>query len=289
MVVTGDIFACESRDRPFVEVFRRSAEAAGWRLALLRPAPAPPADFAALAAAYRHLSPNSPGFELAAIRRYFEIRDAVRGRDPAAPFIVADSDVLVLGPPADLPAALEGARGGLAGSIGTTAGQPETDISGHFALWTAPLLEAFCAFALAAYAGGADRLADIHAARVAAGNPRAAISDMTLIYLFVTDNSLPFVNTNRLFGDAYLDHNIFMTDCADARFVVRLGHKQFDFADSRTRLVTEEGRRVRPLTLHFVGRTKNFMPAVARRQPALIAAHAAYILAGRTVRGLLAR
>lgn len=286
MVITSDIFACESRDRPFVEVFRRSAARAGYALTLLRPAPTPPADFAALARAYRHLSPNAASFELAAIRRYFEIRDAVRGRDPFAPFIVADSDVLVLGRPADLPAELEAARGGVAGSIGTTDGQPETDISGHFALWTAPLLGAFCAFACAAYAAGAERLAAIHAARIAAGNPRAAISDMTLIYLFVTDNGLPFVNTNRLFGNTYLDHNIFMSDCADARFRTRLGHKVFNFAGGRTALTTCEGEQVTPLTLHFVGRTKNFMPAVERREPALIALHSAYILAGRTLRRL---
>lgn len=288
-MVARQIWCCEDRSGPFIEVFRRSATAAGYDLRLFAP-DAPPADFTALADNYRHLSPNTATFELAVFRRYFEVRDrlAALGQTGAQRFIIADSDLLVRAGPHDLPAELTGTDA-LAGSIGTTAGVAETDISPHFSIWSYDQLAAFCAFVGGVYARQPDRLVAIHAARIAAGNRRAAISDMTLLHLWVSEQRVPFVDSNRVFGDLYLDHNITMADCANARFARAFGRKALAFANGGVTLRTTGGAKVRPAILHFVGRSKSYAAAVETGDAAAVAARSLYITAGRQARRWLVR
>lgn len=280
------LWCCEDRRGNFVEVFQRSAVAQGFDLRLFAPRGSLPADFAALIRTYRHLSPNPAPFELAVFRRWFEVRDALAGSAPAR-FVVADSDLLLLAPPAAHAEWRE--TEGLVGSRGVTDEVTETDISPHFSFWTIELLRDFCAFIVRTYAEGAERLAAIHAARTAAREPHVSISDMTLLALWVADHGITFTETNRLRGDRYLDHNIGMASCADARFVCRHGRKAIDMRGSGLTLRTVAGDTVRPLLLHFVGRNKALMLAVEARRGARLAVQSAALAGARAVAQRLRR
>ena len=281
MTAALQLWCCEDRRGAFVEVFRRSAAATGYDLRLFAPRLQPPADFVRLTRSYRHLSPNSAAFELAVFRRYFEVRDALAGTAPGR-FVIADSDLLLL-EPADALAEWRDADG-LVGSRGVTDGVAETDISPHFSFWTTGLLAAFCAFVVRLYERDAEQLAIIHAARVAARQPLVSISDMTLLGLWTAAEGIPVHDSNRLRGDGYLDHNIGMAACADARFKRRFGRKALDFAGGRVTLRTTAGTRVRPVLLHFVGRNKRLMPAVEARSAARVAVQSAALAGARSLR-----
>ena len=281
------MWSCEDRTAPFVDVFRRTAIDAGYDLTLIAPG-VPPPGFAELARHYVHMSPNPAGFELASFRRWFEIAARVA---PGDRFVLADSDLVVQTRFADLPAALTDFDG-LVASVGVEHGQPETGIVGGFSLWSGRLLHDFCAFMVAEYAGGTDRLAALYAAG-RAQNPLASVSDMLLLYLWQRDCNVPFLDSNRLFADAsgrqhYIDHNIFMADAHGARFAMSLGHKALRFETVGVRLRTVGGEPVIPAVLHLVGRGKLLAADIAARRPLGVAATSAYILAGRRARRAIA-
>lgn len=278
------MWSCEDRDAPFVGVFRRTATRAGYDVRILHPA-AEPAGFTELKRHYRHLSPNAERFELASFRRWFEIAANVT---PTDRFVLADSDLVVQDGFSALPAELRETTA-LVGSIGSTDDVLEDGINGGFSIWTGATLHAFCDYMVALYASDFDRLARIHAAKTAAGNPRASISDMTLLYQFVADTNTAFVNSNRVINGGYIDHNFFMPHCLGTRFRTTLGRKSLRFAADGFWLTTENGTPVRPHSLHLGGRYKIMATAIETADSLTLTRHSAYIVAGRTARTLLGK
>lgn len=283
------MWSCEDRLAPFVDVFRRSAEQAGYDVRIIAPQ-AEPRGFVELKRHYRHLSPNAERFELASFRRWFEIAQVVA---PEERFVLADSDLVVQQPFAALPAELTGFDG-VVGSIGATGDVLEDQINGGFSLWTGALLRDFCDYMVAAYAAGEGRLEAILARRIAQGNLRASISDMTLLYNWVHDTDRPFFNSNRLIvgGDGvvhYVDHNFFMPECLGARFRMTLGRKALRFARDGFWLTAEDGAPVRPASLHLGGRYKIMATDIERGSQIGMALRSAYILGGRLGRKMLQR
>ncbi len=274
----------ESRNAPFVEVFRRTATRAGYAVNIIGPAAEPPG-YTRFRAAYRHLSVNSEGFELACYRRWFEIAARVAPDDH---FVHADSDLVVQTGFADLPAELRDS-GALVASIGATDDVPEEQINAGYSIWTGRRLHDFCDFLIARYENGADGLAALRDAWVAAGNPRAAISDMVLLYLWVTETGVPFVNSNRVIAGQYIDHTFFMPGCQGTQFRMTLGRKALAFRRDGFWLTTAGGEPVRPVSLHLVGRYKIMAEAIEARDSLGLAAKSAYILGGRAGRGMLGR
>lgn len=290
----GKVFAmrmisCDDRDAPFVNVFMASAQAAGYAVEMVRPVGAGCSGFQELKRTYRHLSPNPAPFELASFRRWFEIAAVVRDDER---FVLADSDLVVCSPWQDLAGELRDAHG-LVGSIGATGDILEDGINGGFSVWTGRMLRDFCDAMVAEYAGGADRLAAIHVAKVAAGHARASISDMTLLYMWVQENTVPFLNSNRLFwtddGSAqYIDHNFFMPEALGVKFAMAWGRKALhQDAQGRLMLHTREGMPVRVGSLHLGGRYKILSEAIYFRRSAELMAKSAFIWGGRTTRTAL--
>jgi hypothetical protein len=276
------MWCCEDRRAPFVRVFERTATSAGYDLRIIRPAKEP-AGFTQLKRHYRHLSPNPERFELACFRRWFEIAAAVL---PGERFVQADSDLVVQTPFQRLPAELRDADA-LVASIGVTGDVPEEDINGGFSIWTGRRLREFCDYAVARYERGVDDLADARARGIAAGNPRASISDMTLLHRWVREAGVPFVDSNRVIGGQYVDHNLSMVSCQGSRFRAAFGRKALRFARDGVWLSTVEGLPVRPNTLHLVGRYKILAGNVERRDQGRLALKSLYLLGGRTGRRLL--
>ncbi len=278
------IWTCEDRTAPFVGVFRRTATHAGYDVRLIAPAADLPLGFAKLKVHYRHLSPNPERFELASFRRWFEIAANVVATDR---FIVADSDLVVQTAFSNLPSELRDADG-LVGSIGVTGHVLEDAINGGFSLWTGAALHSFCDYMVTTYEEEVDELAKLHAAKLAAGNQRASISDMTLLYRWVHDTGQRFTNSNRVIARQYVDHNFFMAECLGTRFAMELGRKAVDFTRNGLTLRTVDGEPIRPDVLHLGGRYKIMAEDLEAHRAIRIAFKSAYILAGRTGRRLLA-
>jgi len=272
----------ESRTAPFVDVFRRTATRAGYNVSIISPGDEPKS-FAQFRSHYRHLSVNSEGFELACYRRWFEIAAQV-GRDDF--FVHADSDLVVQTGFAALPAELRDS-GALVASIGVTDNILEQQINAGYSLWTGRRLHDFCDYLVARYEAGADALAAVRADLIAAGNPRASISDMVLLHLWVTEAGVPFVNSNRVIAGQYIDHTFFMPGCLGTSFCMTLGRKALTFRSDGFWLTTSEGDRIRPVSLHLVGRYKIMAPAIEAGDSLGLAARSAYILGGRAGRSLL--
>lgn len=284
------MWSCEDRCAPFVDVFRRTATGHGYDLRLIAPSRNVPAGFERLRSKYRHLSPNPERFELASFRRWFEIAAQV---GPADRFVLADSDLVISLPYTSLPVELRDFDG-LVGSIGATGDVLEDGINGGFSVWTGRLLQQFCDYMVACYEFDANQLTSLHESKVAAGNSRAAISDMTLLYGWVQAAGVPFFNTNRLLRDRhsqaiYIDHNFFMPEALRVRFAMTLGRKSVNRLGSQLMLQTVDGEQVLAASLHLGGRYKIMAMDLERNSTWGLVTKSAYILGGRTARAMLAR
>lgn len=246
------LFCIEDRVAPFIEAFVSSASEQGFRPCVSTPATAACADFQKFREVYRHYSSNSEAFELACFRRYFEV---ARLAPSDGRFVIADSDLLVNAPPDEIPEIYLSSFNLLVGSIGYNAGAPEEDISPHFSFWTRSLLRHFIEFLISAYEHQRDEIKQIYDARLAARGS-AAISDMTLLHMFVSQNSVPFLNSNRVNGTHFIDHNFSMAECENEIFRKEAGFKAFRRKGSHLELLTHQGRRIRPVVIHLQGRAK---------------------------------
>jgi hypothetical protein len=274
----------ESRTAPFVEVFRRTATKAGYDVSIIAPGAEPPR-YTRFRAAYRHLSVNSEGFELACYRRWFEIAERVAPDDH---FVHADSDLIVQTGFAALPAELRDS-GALVASIGATDDVPEQQINAGYSIWTGRRLHDFCDYLIARYEAGTEGLEALRDRWIAEGNPRAAISDMVLLYLWVAEAGIPFVNSNRVIDGHYIDHTFFMPGCLGTQFRMALGRKALTFRPDGFWLTTTAGEPVRPVSLHLVGRCKIMAEAIEAGDSRGLALKSAYILGGRAGRAALGK
>lgn len=283
------MWSCEDRNAPFVDVFKRTATRAKYEVCLIAPSD-PPAGFSRLKSCYRNLSPNPARFELASFRRWYEIADKVSLNDR---FVLADSDLLVMTAWSDLPAEIC-EHEGLVGSIGATGDVLEEGINGGFSVWTGKLLKEFCEYMTDTYERDLGALSTLHAKKIAEGDPRASISDMTLLYRWVKQANIPFLNTNRLIRDSrgnqhYIDHNFFMPEGLGVRFAMALGRKAVRHRTGGIDLLTREGEVVIADSLHLGGRYKIMATDLETANRVGLVSKSAYIYAGRKARAILAR
>ena len=278
------MWSVEDRVAPFLGVFQRTATRAGYDVRVIVPADEPPG-FTRLRASYRHFSPNSERFELASFRRWFEIA-AVVPLDERV--ILADSDLVVQGRFLEVPGELRDTTA-VVGSIGATDDVLEEGISGGFSLWTGRQLKDFCDYIVASYESVAEAPVRLHEQNRGAGTPGPGVSDMTILYRWVRDTGVPFVNSNRIIDGRYIDHNFSMPGCLGAQFRTAVGLKALRFAADGFWLTTNEGEAVRPICLHLGGRCKIIARDIEARRRERIVMKSLYILGGRAVRRWLGR
>ena len=274
----------ENRSAPFIDVFRRSASSHGYDLLLVPPPVDDPA-FERFRSLYRHLSINPEGFELACFQRYFAAQALTA---PDERVVMADTDLMIATAFRDLPGELQDFDRGLVGSVGVRNGEAEADISPHFSIWTGRLLRQFCEFLIETYRSHQDRLAMIHSAR-AAYTDRVAISDMTLLNLWVSDAGIPFLNSNALFDGVHIDHNISVTECSSHRFRQFLGRKALRLSGNRISFVMESNEMIDAAVIHLQGRYKLGAGALAQRRMMNFRLISTYIAIGRIARGVISK
>lgn len=280
------LYCAENRTAPFIDVFRYSAEAQGFQVMLTNPDRIRSAACEAFEKAYRHLSINPPSFELSCFKRYFAAQVDLPLHDS---FVMADSDLYVQSPWSQFPEAVRDVAAHMVGSVGHGPDGPEDDISPHFSVWTRARLDDFIEFLLFQYRERFDELAAIHARRLI-DNPRAAISDMTLLGLWRKYRQLPLYDSNQVQSDAtYLDHNVSASWAANGRFTERWGRKELLLRSGRWLYRAVDGDPVQPLVIHLQGRYKLAAESIAARRRTGLLAVSAYIHLGRAVRRLTQR
>lgn len=246
------LITIEDRTAPFIDAYKRSATEAGYDLTLAPPSTDKPASFRKFEEVYQHHSDNSYAFEISCFRRYFDALELLRQTDEK--IIISDSDQILFGSPQELPPQMR-CTDTLVGSIGVSKGVKERDISPHFSSWSKGHLKRFTEFLIAKYENKSYELEDIYKLRKQK-NTIAAISDMTLFYLYVKEDGCQFYDTNAVIDGRYIDHNISMADANNCSFRLDCGHKKLISVSSGILLETDMELPVRPLSLHFQGKAK---------------------------------
>ena len=279
------LYCAENRRAPFVSVFQSSAKAHDFEVFLTNPAEAPSLAFAKFQTVYRHLSVNSPSFELACFRRYFSALVDLAGKSS---FVISDSDILVQAPWRAFPEPMRDQQY-FVGSVGETLEGPEEDISPHFSMWSPNRLADFINFLIFQYSERFDELQAIFLRRRAV-SARPAISDMTLLSLWVRAQNVPLFNSNQVQLDSsYMDHNISTPLASNAQFLESFGRKKIVLREGTWNFQTMDGDWVRPLTMHLQGRYKLAAQPLQKNQRSQLCAVSAYIQLGRNARRFIQR
>jgi len=282
------IYTYDDRTRDFIDVFRNSAERNGYEVCFLRPGDPPP-DYLELTRNFRNFSPNPEAFELACYRRWFEVAQVVSDTDR---FLMTDTDLIIFTGWNDLPQEIRD-HDGFVGSVGVNNQVLETAINAGFSVWTGRLMKQFCKFVNETYSSGIDSLESKYKELLAAGNPRAAISDMTLLYRWVTSENVNFFNSNRILRDSngrghYIDHNIYMNEALDVRFRMFLCIKAFKRHANGLDLFTSESERISADCVHLGGRSKMLSRNIDVGDTIGSTRKNLYLTGGRAARKLLA-
>ena len=246
------LITIEDRTAPFIDAYKASAIEAGYDLTLVPPSKNKPASFRKFEEVYQHHSDNSYAFEISCFRRYFDALELLRQTDEK--IIISDSDQILFGSPMELPPQMR-CIDTLVGSIGVSKGVKETDISPHLSSWTKVHLKRFTDFLIAKYENSSYELEAIYKSRKQQ-NTIAAVSDMTLFYLYVKESGCQFYDTNTIIDSCYIYHNISMSEANNCSFRLDCGHKKLISDSGDILLETDMDLSIKPLSLHFQGRAK---------------------------------
>lgn len=202
---------------------------------------------------YQHLSPNPYEFEYNCFARYFAVANVLTND---APFIASDSDIFITNRKISL--SNQSLKSTFVGSEGFYKGASECQISPHFSFWNRELINNFVDYLVAAYKRNRDdqflvKHYEVQQKRLG----YTAVSDMTLLYLWINDNKVPFINSNSIHNDWGIDHNISVLNTADARYQSVHNRKKIEFGTAgEVYCLLESGEKQTMSCLHFQGAYK---------------------------------
>lgn len=278
------LYCAEDRIAPFFEIYKRTASAQGYVVIFPSIDSTQQTSYKKFTSVYRHMSANSVNFELACFRRYFLILTLVK---PGERFILSDSDLYFNMNISKIPKVFIDFTHGLVGSVGITNGALETDISPHFSFWSTELLKQFVEYLIYSYEERVNVLESIYIQRRRQKGKRVAVSDMTILYNWVTTQNIPFCNSNQVVDGLYFDHNISMRECLNAKFNTRFGNKHIYYGDNGLYFKDILNINVKPIFLHLPGRHKITSVLINDGKRLYTDFASIYIYLGRFVRSLL--
>lgn len=248
------IYIFETRELNYLDAYVAKAKAIGYRPVILSDEGLDAdARFGELKKLYQHLSINPYEFELNCFARYFALANASAGDEP---FILSDSDIYITNKKLDLDSPVF--QNTFIGSDGFHNGATEWQISPHFSVWNKQLVNSFVDYLLSAYERNQqDQFLVKHYEVQKSRLGQTAISDMTLLYMWVTDNNIPYINSNNTNNNWGIDHNISALDCENGRYQSVHNRKKIEVTDSGTvNCLLESGERQAMSCLHFQGAYK---------------------------------
>ncbi|RZA02596.1 MAG: hypothetical protein EOP47_06410 [Sphingobacteriaceae bacterium] len=215
-------------------------------------------EFAEFKSIYTHLSVNDYNFELNCFARYFAIANVLTNNDP---FILSDSDIYLTNKKIVLTDSAF--KNVFIGSEGFANGVTVEQISPHFSVWNRDMMLDFTNYLLNAYKRNHQDnfLGEYYEAQKnILGYSATAISDMTLLYMWVHDNKIPYINSNNAGNDWGIDHNISVLSCENAEYRSLHNRKKVEITtDGKINLILESGQRKEMSCLHFQGAYKQIL------------------------------
>ena len=214
------------------------------------------ARFAEFKKTYQHLSVNPYDFELNCFARYFALAGALSNNDT---FILSDSDIYI----SDRKIVLNGQslKDTFVGSEGFFNGRSEWQISPHFSFWNKDLVTDFVNYLVGVYKRNQDDQFLVEHYEVQKDRlGYTAISDMTLLYMWVTGNKIPFINSNRTDTEWNIDHNLSVLNCENDRYRSEHNRKKIEVTPAgAVNFILESGERQPMSCLHFQGGYKSIL------------------------------
>jgi len=204
---------------------------------------------------YKHYSVNPPEFEIACFARYFAIASLVKNDQP---FIMTDTDVFLTDAFRDFQG--YDFKGSFVGSEGFDGMGSQGQISPHCTVWNRSLLMDFIHFTLDTYKRNyEDDFLEKYYQAQTAKYTYTAVSDMNLIYLWLNQNKVPYINSNSgkfVFG---IDHNISSLLCEDGEFKSYANRKYLKIRGNTYSCFLNTGQEQVMALLHFQGQYKTIL------------------------------
>lgn len=204
---------------------------------------------------YQHASPNPRAFELACIRRYFYAR-AFAVRAGFETFAIMDTDVLLYPSAHCTLSTFASSDYHVALSPSSSFDAPH--YSPHFGLWRLDTIDDFISFILDLYTD--PRRIHEHIERnFSPYRGCHTVSDMTLLYEWVSQRRPRILDTSRFDLKHPVDHNITSTIHAQSPLSGCLGARGIKLGNEYATCSTHDGNQVRFCALHFQGKAKRLM------------------------------
>ncbi len=201
-----DIYIYENRDLTYLKLYEKKARCLNLNVIIIGPDQLKNnTRYERFLSLYEHYSPNSFQFEISCFARYFAIAAA---HQDGTSFILSDSDIYLVN---DLRHIREdnSLSGVFVGSEGFYEGGSEQQISPHFSIWNKELINNFTDYLLETYERNEkDNFLARYYEEQQEKIGKTAISDMTLLYMWVKEKGVPYLNSNAITSLLGIDHNI---------------------------------------------------------------------------------
>lgn len=201
-----DIYIYENRDLVYLRLYEKKARHLNLNVIVIGPDQlAKNTRYERFLSLYEHYSVNSFQFEVSCFARYFAIEAAHQDNTS---FILSDSDIYLVN---DLQHIREDTslNGIFIGSEGFYGEGSEHQISPHFSFWNKELINSFTDYLLETYERNKqDHFLALYYEKQQEKIGRTAISDMTLLYMWVKEKGVPYLNSNAIGNPLGIDHNI---------------------------------------------------------------------------------
>ncbi len=206
---------------------------------------------------YQHLSVGTVEFELSCFARYFAIANKVDDNDT---FVLSDSDIYLTNRILELnnDSTLKDV---FVGSEGYFSQGSEWQISPHFSIWNKYLIRDFVDFLISSYERNKEdsflvKHYEIQKKRLG----RTSISDMTLLYMWVNSNKIPYKNSNSKTNNWGIDHNISTLIGEKEVYISSHNRKKIGIQkDSSIQFYIENGMKLDMSVVHFQGGYKRIL------------------------------
>lgn len=209
---------------------------------------------------YENFSLNDAKFEMRCFERYFYVREFC-SREQIDRFFLMDSDLLIFD---NLNLYFSDAER----AFSRTERKTESwSVSPHCGLWSLKDIISFTDYLIRYYRTSVDVLKGKFE-EFKRNNTKGGICDMTLLYLWLRENDLPYQNTAET-GRYCIDHAISVAHNAipdEYKTSVLTGCKKIHFMHGKPYLTKRDGTKVRALALHCSGGYKNYMSYLVKEK-----------------------
>lgn len=277
-----NIFIFENRKLPFLNSYVNKATSLGFAPTILSNGQLDgDPKFKHFKEIYQHLSVgNTVEFEVSCIARYFALANVVTNDDT---FILSDSDIFLTSNLKNLKSDST-IKGSFVGSEGFLESGSENQISPHFSIWNRELLNDFVDFIIFIYNKNIEDQCLTHIfEKQKSLLGITSISDMTLLYLWINERNIPFINSNSIANNWGIDHNISSLICEDGNYRSELNRKKIVFKDDKLLFETTDGQLKEMSIVHFQGGYKQILYDFYMGRISKFALFSAYINLGRKV------